>query len=279
MSMRRRPALLLAALTLSLLSGCAALQRLAAGAFKRPTLTFKTASLRDVSLGGATVDLVYTVNNPNPFGLELASVDYAFFVEGKQLVAGSPPRGLDLRARGNSDLTFPAGVKFADLAPVLSTFLTRDRAAYKAQGTVGIQTPLGVLRFPLEHEGFFDVPKIPQVQFQPPRIANLTFSGATLELPVTVTNRNAFPLPVGGVSGGLLIAGARVGSLATGDLGLLQPGQSRQVTLPLTVNFARAAQAASALRQGSAVVGFDGQLQSGAQAVPLTFRQNLSFQR
>jgi LEA14-like dessication related protein len=280
MTMKNRSLLVLATLGLALLAGCASLQRMAKNAFQKPRLTFKTARLQKASLADATVDLVYQLENPNPLGLNLSSIDYAFFVEGKQVVAGTPPKGLNIAAKGKSELVFPANIKFADIAPVVQTFLNKDTASYKAQGSVGIQTPLGVLRFPLEHEGTFEVPKVPQVQFDSPRITNVTLQGATVEFPLTVKNRNSFPLPVGGISGALKVAGSSVGNLSTGDLGLLEPGSTRQLSLPLKINFLSAAAAASALRSGgSAQVKLDGQLLSGSQNVPLDVSQLLNFRR
>ncbi|HLM47747.1 MAG TPA: LEA type 2 family protein, partial [Myxococcaceae bacterium] len=237
MNPKNRSLLLLLVTLAFSLAGCASLQRMAKNAFKKPRLTFKTARLQQASLADATVDLVYQLENPNPLGLNLASIDYAFFVEGKQVVAGTPPKGLNIAARGKSDLVFPANIRFADIAPVVQTFLNKDTAQYRAQGSVGIQTPIGVLRFPLEHEGTFEVPKVPQVQFESPRITNVTLQGATVEFPLTVRNRNSFPLPVGGISGALRVAGANVGNLSTGDLGLLEPSATRQLTLPLKINF------------------------------------------
>ena len=275
-----RTPVLLALLALSLLSGCAALKNLAKKAFKRPTLTFKTARLSQASLADATVDLVYELNNPNPLGLDLASVDYAFFVEDKQVVAGTPSKGLNLAANGKSSLVFPANVRFADIAHVVQTFLTKDSARYRAQGSLGVKTPLGVINFPLEHEGTFEVPKIPQVQFNSPRITNVTLQGATVEFPLVVKNRNSFALPVAGIGGALKVAGANVGNLSTGDLGMLDPGGTRELTLPLKINFASALSAANALRSGgSAQVKLDGQLVSGAQNVPIDIAQLLNFQK
>lgn len=275
-----RSLLVLATLSLTLLAGCASLQKWLKSAFKKPQLTFKTARLSQASLSDATVDLVYQLNNPNPLGLSLASVNYAFFVEGKQVVAGTPPKGLNIAANGKSELVFPANVKFADIAPVVMTFLNKDSAAYKAQGSIGIKTPIGVLSFPLEHEGTFEVPKIPQVQFDSPRITNVTVQGATVEFPLTVKNRNSFPLPVAGITGALKVAGANVGNLSTGNLGMLEAGNSRQLTLPLKINFLSAAAAANALRSGgNAQVKWDGQLVSGSQNVPLDISQLLNFRR
>jgi len=276
----RRLLLVLATLGFAVLAGCSQLQRYAQKAFQKPRLTFKTARLSQASLSDATVDLVYQLNNPNPLGLNLASINYAFFVEDKQVVAGTPAKGLSIAANGKSELVFPANVRFADIAPVVTTFLTKDSARYRAQGSIGVKTPLGVLSFPLEHEGTFEVPKIPQVQFESPRITNVTVQGATVEFPLMVKNRNSFALPVAGIGGALKVAGANVGNLSTGDLGMLEPGGTRQLTLPLKINFASALSAANALRSGgNAQVKLDGQLQSGAQSVPMDISQLLNFRK
>jgi LEA14-like dessication related protein len=274
----KRALLVLAVLSFTTLTGCAALQNLLKGAFKKPTLTFKTARLSSASLSDATVDLVYEVNNPNSFGLDLASVDYSFFVEGKQVVAGKPKKGLSLKKNGKSELVFPANVKFADIVPVVETFLNKDKAAYKAEGSVGIKTPIGVLNFPLSKEGAFEVPKIPQVSFQSPRIKGISGTSATIEFPLEIKNRNSFPLPVAGITGALKVGGANVGNLSTGNLGLLDGSGTKQVTLPLTINLLSAASAAMALRSGgSAQVKLDGKLTSDAQSVPLNLSQLLNF--
>jgi LEA14-like dessication related protein len=271
----KRSLFVLLALSVVTLSGCATLKKL----FKKPTVTFKTARLSSASLSDATVDVVYEVRNPNTFGLSLAKVDYTFFVEGKQVVAGSPRKGLQLKPRDSNELVFPANVKFADIAPVVETFLNKDQAVFRVQGSVGIETPIGVIPFSLDREGTFEVPKIPNVQFEPPRITNLSISGATVEFPLNITNRNSFPLPIAGLAGDLKVAGANVGTLSTGDLGMLEGGGTRQVTLPLQINFARAAAAASALRSGNAQVSLNGRLTSGNGNVPLNIGQLVQFRR
>lgn len=271
----KRSILVLLALSLLTFTGCATLQKL----FKKPRVTFKTARLSNASLSDATVDVVYSVDNPNTFGLSLAKVDYAFFVEGKQVVAGSPRKGLELKPRGSSELVFPANVKFADIVPVVETFLNKDVATFKAQGSLGIETPIGVISFPLEQEGTFEIPKIPNVQFEAPRISNISLTGATVEFPLNITNRNSFPLPVARIAGDLKVAGASVGSLSTPDLGMLDGKGTRQVTLPLTINFARAASAATALRGGNAQVTWSANVTSGSQNLPLNIGQLLQFKR
>jgi LEA14-like dessication related protein len=258
--------------------GCAALSQLLRSAFVEPTLEFKSASVGGFSLNDATINLAWELKNPNPVGIELATLQYALFVEDKQVVAGAPPAGLRIPAQGKTDLIFPANVKFQDIAPVLETFLNKDNARYRAQGTIGIDTPIGIVSLPLQKEGLFEIPKVPKVEFLPPRITNLTLFGATVEFPLTVTNRNTYALPIGNVGGFITVGGARVGNVSTGSLALTPKGAS-EVRIPLSINFAQAGQAALAVQRGSATVAFDGSMQAGSASIPLKFQQNLTFQR
>lgn len=272
--------LAVAALALSVLSGCAYLQKFLSSAFKQPTLAFKTASFTDFSLGGLNLDTVWELNNPNPVGISLASVDYALFIDDKQVVAGTPANGFQMAANAATQLHFPAGIKFQDLAGVVETFLTKDMASWKAQGGIGVQTPIGVLRFPLAADGMFEVPKIPQIVFGNPRITNVSFQGATVEFPLTVTNRNSYALPIAGVTGNLAVAGSNVGTISTGDLGAMDGKGTRQVAIPLTINFVQVAgAAANALRGGQAPVAFTAKVQSGDQALPIRVDQLVNFVR
>jgi LEA14-like dessication related protein len=260
-------------------AGCASLRQLLAGAFQKPTVRFKNATLQNASLSDATMNLVWELENPNPIGLTLAGLDYKFSVEGKQVVAGTPPTGMNIAASGSSDLTFPANIKFADIVPVIQTFLTKDHAAYRAEGMLGFKTPIGNIRLPLSYDGQFEVPKIPKIEMAPPRITNLGLTSATVEFPLSVTNQNTYALPIKALAGSIQIAGANVGQISTGNLGDLSPKSARQVTVPLTIHFAQATQAALALRNGSATVAFNGKVDSGATSIPIQFQQTLRFQR
>jgi LEA14-like dessication related protein len=276
----RKPFLLVMCLAVVLsASGCAYLRNLANKAFQKPTLHFKTAQLADATLGSATVNLVFELENPNPLGLSVAQVGYAFFVEGKQVVAGSPQRGLKIPAGGRTDLVFPANIKFADIVPVIQTFLDKDTAAYRAEGFIGVETPIGIIKLPVAYQGTFEVPKIPTIRFTEPRLRQLSFTGATIDIPLTVTSRNSYPLPIAGLTGGIEIAGAKVGTLSTGDMGALPGRETKQLSLPVSIHFAQAAAAASALSRGSGTLAFSGQIQSGPVALPFNFSQNVRFMK
>lgn len=274
------------ALGLTILSGCAILrdlllasQQTGAG-FNQPNFTFRNVALTEISLGGLNLDTVWDLNNPNPIGISLATVDYALFIENKQVVAGAPQNGLQIAANGATQLHFPAGIKFADIAQVVETFLTKDNASWRAEGSLGVQTPIGIIKLPIVKDGLFEVPKIPAIVFGNPRVSNIGLTGATIEFPMTVTNKNTYALPIGVVSGNLAIAGSNVGTLSTGNLGSMEGKGAHQVSLPLQVNFLSAAGAAvNAIRGGNAQVSFNAQVQSGQQTLPLKVDQLVNFVR
>ena len=275
--------LLVTALCLSVLSGCAYLQQFlnaAQASGVEPTFTFRNVVLKDVSFAGLNLDTVWDLNNPNAVSISLASVDYALFIENKQVVAGAPQNGLQIAANGSSELHFPAAIKFQDVVAVVETFLTKDTASWRAEGSLGVSTPIGVIKFPIAKEGQFEVPKLPEIVFGNPRVGNIGFQGATIEFPMTVTNKNTYALPIAGVTGNLAIAGSNVGTLSTGNLGAMEGKGAKQVSLPLTISFLGAAGAAmSAVQGGNAKVTFTASVQSGAQAVPIKIDQLVNFLR
>ena len=263
-----------------LLSGCALLSELLTEVFQKPTFRFKNVAVHNASLAGLSLDTVWQLDNPNTVGISLAAVDYALFVDDKQVVAGTPQKGLQIPANGATELTFPAEIKFLDLVPALETMLTKETATWRVEGSIGVQTPIGLLSFPIAMQDVFETPKLPQVQFANPKVTNLSLQGATVEFPVSVTNRSTLPLAINEVVGTLFIAGAPVGTVSTGTLGQLEGKGTRQVTLPLTINFFSAGTAAvSAIQGGNANLKFDATIQSGGAQVPLKLDQLVSFVR
>ena len=247
-------------------------------AFKRPTLKFKTAQVRDIDLEGTTLNVVYTLRNPNPVGMKLASVAYALEVEGHQVVSGRPPRGLAMRQQGSTDLVFPARVLFREIVPVVQTFLTKDQANYRASGEVGINTPIGVMRFPISYANTFPVPKIPAFKFQTPVIQGISLTGAKIVFPIHITNKNPFPLPLNAFSAGFSIAGVRVGSANAALPATFEANQSHVVQMPIQIDFLKVGTAvANAIRNKRAHVQLDGSLVSGGLSLPIKLSENLSF--
>ena len=277
--MRPTPARLLLVLSFVAMS-CATLEQMAAGAFQKPTLAYKSTALTDVSLSGATLNVVTTVNNPNGVGLSLADLDYRLSIDGHPVATGRPPDGLEIPAHGTVDVTLPATFRFADLGPAVATVLAKGKAGYKAEGTVGVKTPVGVVRLPLSHEGTFELPDMPGISLGTPRLTKVGIDQATVELPVTLTAKGSYPVPVQALEAAVSIAGTRVGEVSAKDLGTLEPGKSQSVSLPLTIPFSGAFTAAQAILKGGTVpIALDGRLQSGPAPVPFALKTTAQFRR
>ncbi len=278
MTLKSQWKILLPALALFALSGCAFLKQFLSSAFKQPGFAFRRVELHDASLSGISLDTIWQMDNPNTVGLSLASVDYALFIDNKQVLAGSPPNGLQIPAQGSAEIVFPTGIKFQDLVEVVATFINKDTATYRAEGSLGVSTPIGVIKIPLATQGDFEVPKLPAISFGNPRIGNVSLSGATFEFPINVNNKNSFPMLVSQVTGALSIGGSNVGTLSTGNLGALDGKGAKTITLPLTVSFLGAAGAVvNAARGGNSSLGFNAQVQSGSVSLPFSLNQAVSF--
>jgi len=260
-------------------SACSWLQ-MAEGGFKKPDVAYKSASLSDVSLSGATLNVVTRVDNPNPVSLALAEVDYRLSIDGHPVATGKPPDGLEIQANGATDVTLPASFKFTDLGQAVATVLQKGSAGYKAEGTVGVKTPIGLVKVPLSHEGTFTLPAMPGIALGTPRLTSVSIDHATVELPMTLTGRGSLPVPLQALEAAVTIGGARIGEVSAKDLGTLEPGASRSVTLPLTVPFSGAVEAAQAMLKGGTVpIALDGQLQSGPAPVPFELKTTANFRR
>lgn len=267
-------------LCLVLLSGCGSeLKDILGSGFQKPDVKFTRTDLSEFSLGGLTLNTVWTLNNPNPAGVKLAELAYKLWVDEKQVAAGSPPAGLEIPKSGSKEIVFPANVKFADLAGVIGTFLTKDRAPYRAEGQIGVETPLGIIRFPLNTSGDFEVPKVPSVEFSNPHIRQMSLSSVTIDFPMAIASKNSYPLPIGVISGALSIAGVEVGKLTTDTFGVVDQ-KPRKVTLPLKIGMEGATRAiVSALDGKPTKVSFNADVESEGVHVPLNVEQAVKFLR
>ena len=253
---------------------------MAQGGFQKPTVAYKSASLSDVTLSGATLNVVTTVDNPNPVDLALAEVDYRLAIDGHPVATGKPPDGLQIPAKGTADVSLPASFKFADLGQAVSTVLAQGSAKYKAEGTVGVKTPIGLVKVPLSHEGTFNLPDMPGIALGTPRVTSVAIDHAMVELPVTLTAKGSYPIPLQAREAAVSIGGAHIGDVSAKDLGTLEPGKPRSVVLPLSIPFSGALEAGQAIVKGGSIpIALEGQLHSGPAPVPFQLKTTAQFRR
>ncbi len=101
-------------------------------------------------MGGASVRIWARVQNPNPFGLTLSTVDGNLFLEERQAALVDFPLGLPLGAAQDTVIPLDIGINFADV-PALRDVLTRavvgSPVAYRLDGRMTVEA--GVLGRPI----------------------------------------------------------------------------------------------------------------------------------
>ena len=148
----RRAAVVLATLAVA---GCASLgalgqfvqaPRFAAASGQPATLRLVGPSSQH-PLGGVAVRLWARVENPNSFGLTLASLAGNLYLQGQRAADVSFPLGLPLRAAADTVIPLDVAIGFADLPglrDVATRALSGNPISYRLDGTAAIDAgPLG----------------------------------------------------------------------------------------------------------------------------------------
>ena len=270
--------LLVAACIACLASGCTTLRALF-GDVTKPELTFKRLELSGLSFESATLGVVYEIDNPYEIPIELAHVDYQLAVEGKRVFSGSPNEGVRIPAGRSREVTFPARVRYAELGSVARAIFSKERLQWRAAGNLGVDTPVGMLQFPLSKSGTFDRPQLPQVRIAAVRAPTVRATGADLRVALDVRNSNPFPMPLEALDYALNVGGKRVG---TGSVrgARVAAGGTQRIELPVEVGFAQAAGGLRRLLAGEATdVSIDGRLDFGSIGGPLEVARRIALDR
>jgi len=143
----------------ALLGGCGNLT------LSKPTASFRSMSLDDVTGRGFTMNVDVDVRNPNSVPLPLGAIDYGLDLGGVEVIE---------KSRIKSSATIPADSRETIRIPIPMTFrnlLQAQEAIRRGGGDVSYKldaglnfdtgTPLlGTLRVPFEHEGSIPVQKL-----------------------------------------------------------------------------------------------------------------------
>jgi LEA14-like dessication related protein len=147
--------------------GVMMLLMLGCGSVQRPTASFRSMAVSDVSARGFLMNVDVDVANPNSVALPLTNVDYGVSLGGVRVVDGGKinPEA-SIPANGHSTITIPVPLTFEHL-------LSAEEAIRKGGGdvTYGLDAGLnfdtglpviGVQRVPLQHEGTLKVKELLQ---------------------------------------------------------------------------------------------------------------------
>lgn len=262
----RSATLALAVAALAALGGCA-LFRSALG-LQSPTLAYESWSADQVDLEGVTIALHYRLENPNDFGLDVRRLGYRLEVEGRQLVQGDLPSGVQVRAKGATPLAIPVRLRWRDIPGFVEIFLTRTDVAYRISGNAGVGSPVGTVDLPFDHSDRVALPRPPRIGIDGISVRETSFSNLSLDVRLRVENLNAFPLPVGALTYGLRVGQRDLVAGGSHPLVAVPPGGHATVAVPVRISLAGVADSAADLLRG-AEVRLHGLADFGSLQVPV----------
>lgn len=243
----RRFAVLLVPL---LLSGCASLQRLAEGTLEKPRLRFEKAEVAAVDLEGTTLVLDFTVENPNDLTFEVAGATWRLAVEGAEVADGDVPGGVALPARGKAPFAVTVRLRWADAARLADQVRQQPEVAWRVEGAIAVESPVGRLSLPYSHDGRLPVPRLPGLRLAGGSLEVASFTELEVELSLDVTNPNEFLLPGATLRFDLLLNGVVLATAREATLRRVDAHGEARLVVPVRVSLAGAGRAAGTLHGG-----------------------------
>lgn len=232
-----------------------------------PKVSFERMEVTGIDFEHVAVDFVLAVDNPNPIGVELASLGWALALDGSPFLDGKGKDRLKIAANGRSSVAIPVSLTYAQLPKAIQSLTGKDGAPYELSTRLGFATPLGEVAVPLRHKGTLPVIKAPQVSFQAIRVGNLDLmrQSATLSVDLGIAHQAGSALKFSGFDYALTLSDKRLVEGTVARLAEVPPGKTQTVTLPITLNLLTAGTSiVQAITSGGQVaVGLDATVKVG----------------
>lgn len=191
--------MILASLLLSvliLLNGCAQLNSDAFKSIvKEPAVSVKNIAVTKVNLNSVDLNLALDVANPNSFRLALAGYDYRIRFNERELVKGTTDQGFNVPAKQSSLVNVPFSLSFSEVMQLLNSVGASNTLNYEVDANMRLDSPvLNLFNIKSHKKGEITIPRLPDVSFSDLKVKNLSFSEASFELEMKISNPNRFSL-------------------------------------------------------------------------------------
>lgn len=115
----------------------------------------RPGSLRweELSMQSARARLELLVSNPNDFSIELRSLSYRLYLDGRAVTDLRLERPLSLEPGGSNRLTLTFSFSPLQFGTTFLNTLQSERASYRLEGSLSAGTRFGELDLPVEREG------------------------------------------------------------------------------------------------------------------------------
>ncbi len=130
-----------AAVTLSILAGCASTGSLVS----TPAVDLRNVEATELGFSGQTFLLVFDVENPNPFPLPVSTISYGVELDGYRFATGSTAGSFTVPASGQAEFTISVELDLLKTSPpllyIVKDALERD-IPYELDGSFGLDIPM-----------------------------------------------------------------------------------------------------------------------------------------
>jgi LEA14-like dessication related protein len=218
-----------------LYSGCEQAGNILKETFQEPKVSL--AELMPTGISSRALDLSakLAIDNPNPIGLSLASLDYDFKLADTPLFSGDSKEGLQISASGRSFADIPISISYQDVKKVYDSIKGEEDVPYRFSGKVGLNTPLGALPIPFDIKGKLPVVRPPKIKALDLKVEKLSLNRADLVLSIDLYNPNSFPLDISKAGYALALDGKEFskGKIESGKVGANSEGS---LDIPLSMD-------------------------------------------
>lgn len=241
-----------------------------------PKLRFDRLAVDKIDFTSISTDFVFAVQNPNPVSVKLDQFGYSLGLEGVEFVKGRNTDGIALKSKGDTELSIPVTLAFADIFKLIQNVDGKDDIAFSLAGDFGFNTPVGMATVPFKEEGRFPVVRPPSISLKGARLGEFSVMKGKAVLNVDLGFKNdkgGAPISFKGFDYGLKLAGTPVSTGVLDNVPDAPAGQEQLVTLPISLDLLKLGKAmVTALQSKTPVdVALNAKVMVGTPFGPIPF--------
>lgn len=249
-----------------------------------PKLHFERVAVDKIDFTAISADFVFAVQNPNPIAVKLDQFGYSLGLEGVEFLKGRNTDGIQLKSKGDTELSIPVSLAFADIFKLVQNVDGKDDIAFSLAGDFGFNTPVGMATVPFREEGRFPVVRPPTVSLKGAKLGEMSVLKGKAVLNVELGFKNdkgGAPVSFKGFDYGVKVAGVAVSTGVLENVPDAPAGQEQVVTLPISLDLLKLGKTMiTALQSKKPVdVGLDAKVTVGTPfgPIPLDVAQAAAF--
>jgi LEA14-like dessication related protein len=124
-----------------------------------PDVKVKDVNLVSLDGGGATLEFLLLISNPNSFDLKLLGYSYDLKIMALPLARGGAQDVVIFPAGEDADMRLPVHIAYGDLLEIMKRRPDPDSIPYRLQAAFDVETPFGLRAIPFAKKGTYAIPK------------------------------------------------------------------------------------------------------------------------